>query len=77
MEEEIVVGALKLIVEIASGNEIIQLVEKQEVEDYKPLKEQKDAIKATVKEQKVASLEWETVEAKLLKETKVTIKDAD
>lgn len=64
-------------VETASGYEIIQLVEKQEVKDYKSLKEQKDDIKAAVKEQKVASTEWETVEAKLLKETNVKIKDAD
>ena len=64
-------------VETASGYEIIQLVEKQEVEDYASLEDQKEDITATVKEQKVASIEWETVQAKLLKETKVEVKDAD
>ena len=64
-------------VKTASGYEIIQLLEKQEVKDYKSMKEQKEDIKAAVKERKVASTEWETVQAKLLKETKVEIKDAD
>ena len=64
-------------IETASGYEIIQLVEKQEVEDYASLEDQKEDITAAVKEQKVASTEWETVQAKLLKETKVEVKDAD
>jgi foldase protein PrsA len=71
------VNAVSEPVETASGFEIIQLVEKQEIEDYASLEDQKEDITAAVKEQKVASIEWETVEAKLLKETKVTIKDAD
>lgn len=64
-------------VESASGYEIIQLVEKREVEDYASLKEQKEEITKTLKERIVANTEWETVEARLLKEANVTIKDAD
>lgn len=64
-------------VESASGYEIIQLVEKREVEDYASLKEQKEEITKTLKERIVANTEWETVEARLLKEANVTIEDAD
>ncbi len=64
-------------VKTASGYEIIQLIEKQEVADYASLEDQKEDITAAVKKQKVASTEWATIEAKLLKEADVKIKDAD
>ena len=70
-------GELSEPVESASGYQIIQLVEKREVEDYSSLEDQKEEIMKTLKEQIVANTEWGTVEARLLKEANVTIKDAD
>lgn len=64
-------------VESTLGYEIIQLVDKREVKDYASLEEQKEEIKKTLIERIVANTEWETVEARLLKEAHVTIKDAD
>ena len=61
----------------ASGYEIIQLIEKREVADYASLEDQKEEITSIIKEQKVAATEWTTLEAKLLKEAKVEIKDTD
>lgn len=63
--------------ESTAGYEIIQLVEKLEVEDYASLEDQKEEITKTLKERIIANTEWETVEARLLKEANVTIKDAD
>lgn len=71
------VNEVSSIVETSSGFEIIQLLEKREVADYASLEEQKDAIIETLKAQKVAQTEWATVEAKLLKEAEVVIKDKD
>lgn len=56
------------------GFHIIQLLDKTEVKDYASLKDQKDSIIEAIKAQKASETEWETVEAKLLKEAKVDIK---
>ncbi|MER2030297.1 MAG: peptidylprolyl isomerase [Solibacillus sp.] len=64
-------------VESTLGYEIIQLVDEREVKDYASLEEQKEEIKKKMIERIVANTEWETVEARLLKEARVTIKDAD
>lgn len=64
-------------VESTLGYEIIQLVDEREVKDYASLEEQKEEIKKKLIERIVANTEWETVEARLLKEANVTIKDAD
>lgn len=68
-------GEVSEIVETVSGFEIIKLVEKREVADYSSLEDQKDAIKMAITEQKVAETDWSTIEAKLLKEMNVEIKD--
>ena len=70
-------GEVSQVIETASGFEIIQLVEKREVEDYASLEDQKDDIIAAIKERKVANTEWSTIEAKLLKEMNVEIKDKE
>lgn len=59
------------------GFHIIQLLEKREVADYASLEDQKDKIKDTIKAQKAGSTDWATVEARLLKEVKIDIKDED
>ena len=59
------------------GYHIIQLLDKKEVEDYGTLKEEKDSIVKAIKAEKAANTEWETVEAKLLKEANVKIKADD
>lgn len=59
------------------GFHIIQLLEKREVADYASLEDQKDKIKDTIKAQKAGSTGWATVEARLLKEVKIDIKDED
>lgn len=64
-------------VQTDSGYEIIQLLDKREVEDYGSLEDQKEDITTAIKAQKVASTEWATVEERLLKEANVEIKDAD
>ncbi|WP_274309038.1 peptidylprolyl isomerase [Solibacillus daqui] len=70
-------GEVSKVIETASGYEIIQLVEKREVADYKALEDQRDEVIAAVKDQKVANTEWSTIEAKLLKEMNVEVKDED
>lgn len=59
------------------GFHIIQLLEKREVADYASLEDQKDKIKETIKAQKASNTDWATVEARLLKEVKIDIKDED
>lgn len=71
------VNEVSQVIETTLGYEIIQLVEKREVEDYASLEEQKEDIEATVLAQKVSTTEWETIEAELLKEANVVIKDKD
>ena len=62
-------------VESDYGYHIIQLTDKKEVEDYASLEDQKDDITQKLKEQKAAATDWEEVEARLLKEYDVVIKD--
>lgn len=71
------VNGVSEVVETMSGYEIIQLVEKREVADYASLDEQKDDIIAAIKTQKAYMTEWATIEAKLLEEANVVIKDQD
>ena len=56
---------------------IIQLIDKKEVEEYSSLEDQKEQITALLKEKKAAETDWATVEARLLKEENVQIKDSD
>ncbi|MEK4630019.1 hypothetical protein MKZ17_17555 [Solibacillus sp. FSL R7-0682] len=59
------------------GYYIIQLIDKKEVEEYASLEDQKEQITALLKEKKAAETDWATVEARLLKEENVQIKDSD
>ena len=59
------------------GYHVIELLEKREVEDYGTFEEEKEAVQQAVIEKKAAATEWETVEAKLLEEAELSIKDKD
>lgn len=64
-------------VQSSHGYHIIQLMDKREVADVKPLEEVKEEITQKIKEQKAMNTDWATVEARLLKEAKIDIKDKD
>lgn len=59
------------------GYHIIEIKEKREVKDYGTLKEKKDEIKDAIKAQKAQSANWDEIEAKLLEEAKIDVKDED
>lgn len=57
------------------GYHIIELIEKREVENYGTLDEEKQSILQVLKEKKASAAEWDDVEAKLVEEAEVNIKD--
>ena len=56
------------------GYHIIEVKEKREVEGYGTLEEKKEEIREQLKAQKA---DWATIQAKLIKEAKIEIKDED
>lgn len=71
------VGEISEPVQSQHGFHIIKLTNKRDVEGYGTLEEKKEEIIAAIKDQKAATIQWETVEARLIEEAKVDIKDAD
>ena len=71
------VGEISEPVQSQHGFHIIKLTNKRDVEGYGTLEEKKEEIIKAIKDQKAATIQWETVEARLIEEAKVDIKDAD
>lgn len=71
------VGEISEPVQTQHGFHIIKLTNKRDVEGYGTLEEKKEEIITAIKDQKAATIQWETVEARLIEEAKVDIKDAD
>ncbi|MEO4054572.1 peptidylprolyl isomerase [Solibacillus sp. CAU 1738] len=57
-----------------AGYHVIEVTDKRDVKDYGTLEEKKDEIRDAIAEQKA---DWNKTVAKLLKEAKVEVKDAD
>ena len=70
------VGEISEPIESDYGYHIIELLDKREVEDYGTLKDEKENIIKALKEKKAAATDWSEVEARLLKEAEVEIKDS-
>jgi len=71
------VGEISEPVQSQHGYHIIKLTNKRAVEGYGTLEEEKENITEALKEQKAATTDWATVEARLIEEAKVEIKDED
>ena len=71
------VGEISEPVQSQHGYHIIKLTNKRAVENYGKLEDKKEEIVEVIKDQKAATIQWETVEARLIKESKVDIKDKD
>lgn len=71
------VGEVSQPVQSQHGFHIIKLTNKRAVEDYGTLEEKKEEITEIIKNQQAATIQWETVEARLVEEAKVEIKDED
>ncbi|KGR82864.1 peptidylprolyl isomerase [Lysinibacillus odysseyi] len=56
------------------GYHIIEVLEKRDVKDYGTLEEKKDEITEAIRNQKA---DWPTIQAKLVKDAKVEVKDKD
>lgn len=71
------VGEVSQPVQSQHGYHIIKLTNKRAVEGFGTLEEEKEAIAEQIKEQKAATIQWETVEASLIENAKVEVKDED
>ncbi|MER1999908.1 MAG: peptidylprolyl isomerase, partial [Lysinibacillus sp.] len=59
------------------GFHIIEITDKREVKDFGSLEDEKESIKEKIKDTKIASADWESIKAELLKEAEVEVKDED
>lgn len=71
------VGEISEPVQSQHGFHIIKLTNKRDIEGYGTLEEKKEEIIEKLKDQKAATIQWDTVEARLIEEAKVDIKDKD
>lgn len=71
------VGEVSEPVQSQHGYHIIKLTNKRAVEGFGTLEEEKEAIAENIKTQKAATIQWETVEAGLIEDAKVEVKDED
>ena len=59
------------------GFHIIEITDKREVEDFGSLEDEKESIKETIMDTKIAEADWAAISAKLVEKAKVEVKDKD